>query len=65
MSNPKEVAIALSTTAKEKGVRFPKIWDDSQIVLSCGAVLVCLLSCSCFKNAFLKIHSYSDDSQKR
>lgn len=42
MSNPKEVAIALSNSAKEKGVRFPKIWDDSKIVQSCGAVLVSL-----------------------
>lgn len=40
MSNPREVAKKLFLAATESRVRFPKIWDESKIVQSCGTTLV-------------------------
>lgn len=40
MSNPREVAANLYKTALTHNVRFPKIWDESKCIQSCGAILV-------------------------
>jgi len=40
MSNPKEVAKKLLVSAQERNVRFPKIWNDMQLVQECGAILM-------------------------
>lgn len=58
MSNPREVAAKLCEQAKEKGVRFPKVWDDAKLLQSCGAVLV-----SDFNVWLLLLHSLDDFSQ--
>ena len=40
MSNPREVALALSTRATESKVRFPKVWDDARVLQDCGKTLM-------------------------
>jgi hypothetical protein len=53
MSNPKEAAKQLLELAKESGVRFPTIWDESKLMQTCGATivgspLILLFSCLSF-----------------
>lgn len=36
---PKEIATRLAATAATSGVRFPKVWDEKQILQKCFATL--------------------------
>jgi hypothetical protein len=37
--SPKEIATRLAATAATSGVRFPKVWDEKQILQKCFATL--------------------------
>lgn len=45
MSNPKEIAVKLLASAVEKKVRFPKIFDENQLIR--GMLDVIRLNCDC------------------
>jgi hypothetical protein len=40
MSGVKDIAKRVAAVAAERKVRFPKIWDESQILQACGTTLV-------------------------
>lgn len=40
MSNPREVATNLYHNALKNNIRFPKVWDESKCIQTCGAILV-------------------------
>lgn len=40
MSNPREVATTLYQNAIKANIRFPKVWDESKCIQTCGAILV-------------------------
>ena len=40
MSNPREIAINLYHTAIKANIKFPKVWDQSKCIQTCGAILV-------------------------
>jgi hypothetical protein len=40
MSGVKDIAKRVAAAAAERKVRFPKIWDESQILQACGTTLV-------------------------
>ena len=40
MSNPREIAINLYHTAIKANTKFPKVWDESKCIQTCGAILV-------------------------
>ena len=37
--SPKDIATRLAATAGKSGVRFPKVWDEKQILQKCFATL--------------------------
>lgn len=37
--SPKDIATRLAATAGKDGVRFPKVWDEKQILQKCFATL--------------------------
>jgi hypothetical protein len=37
--SPKDIAARLAAAAAEDGVRFPKVWDEKQILQKCYATL--------------------------
>ena len=55
---PKEVATRLAATATTRGVRFPKVWDQKQILQQCFSVLSKIQDCE-FKLSMLRSCVYT------